>query len=410
MPDTFDKPAAAPATIDGTGARPARPVSPVLFRTLLAENGKRIGMATLNAEKTLNALSLEMVDLLYPQLLEWSKDDSIALIVLQAAGEKAFCAGGDLQNLYRSMLAHHDSPQAGDIRANRYACEFFGREYRLDHLIHTCHKPVLAWGHGITMGGGIGLLAGASHRVVTERSRLAMPEIAIGLFPDVGGSWFLNRMPGKLGLFLALTGASVNGADAKFAGLADHLILHAEKPSVIEALLRQPWSGDPRRNNALLGTVLRSFEHRNVSPMLHEAGPLQQNIDVIDALCAGDNLPVIVDAILCADTGDAWMTKAGAALAAGSPSSAALAHALQRRLHGRTLADVFRTEYVAALHCAARPDFAEGIRALLIDKDQRPRWSPAALADIAPEWVDGYFDDPWTEREHPLADLGARMR
>ena len=195
-------------------------VKPVLFETLIAENGCQIGVITLNAEKTLNALSLDMIDLMAEQLALWSTDDNIALVLMQAAGEKAFCAGGDLQNLYQSMLTHHASVDKDDVRANQYACDFFNREYRLDYLIHTYPKPILCWGHGIVMGGGIGLMAGASHRVVTEKSRLAMPEIGIGLFPDVGGSYFLNRMPGKLGLFLALTGAMVNAADAKFTKLA----------------------------------------------------------------------------------------------------------------------------------------------------------------------------------------------
>jgi len=213
----------------------------VLFDTLTADNGSRIGIVTLNAEKTLNALSLEMIDLLAAQLAAWSSDTGIALVLFQAAGEKAFCAGGDLQNLYQSMLAHHASDQKDDVRANRYACDFFAREYRLDYLIHTYPKPILCWGHGIVMGGGIGLMAGASHRVVTEKSRLAMPEIGIGLFPDVGGTWFLNRMPGKLGLFLALTGAMINASDARFTKLADYAIAQADKQQVIAALLRQPW-------------------------------------------------------------------------------------------------------------------------------------------------------------------------
>lgn len=385
--------------------------APVLFETLQADNGSLIGVATLNAEKTLNALSLKMVGLLYPQLLAWSNDEKIALIVLQAAGDKAFCAGGDLQNLYKSMLTHHASPLRDDIRENHYAWQFFEREYRLDYLIHTCHKPILAWGHGITMGGGIGLLAGASHRVVTEKSRLAMPEITIGLFPDVGGSWFMHRMPGKLGLFMALTGVSINGADAKFAGLADHLVAQQDKPALMEALLRQPWAAsDARRNNTLLGNVLRIFEHRNESPLLHMAGPLQKHIDRIDMLCAGNDLAKIVENILAVDTRDPWLAKASATLAAGSPSSAALAHALQRRMPGRTLADVFRIEFVAAMHCAARPDFAEGVRALLIDKDHQPKWSPATLAEVTPEWVEGFFASPWTESTHPLADLKERGR
>lgn len=375
---------------------------PVLFDTLIADNGSHIGLATLDAEKTLNALSLGMIDLLTAQLAAWSSDADVALVVLQAAGEKAFCAGGDLQNLYQSMRAHHTSAQKDDIRANRYACDFFAREYRLDYLIHTYPKPILCWGHGIVMGGGIGLMAGASHRVVTEKSRLAMPEIGIGLFPDVGGTWFLNRMPGKLGLFLALTGAMINASDAKFTKLADYAIAQADKQNVMDTLLCQPWSASQSENSQLLGTVLRQAERSLDLP----SGPLRNHFDVINTMCNRESLAQIVAAITALEIDEAWLTKAAASLAAGSPGSLGLAYLLLQRAPHLSLADVFRMEYVAALHCAARPDFAEGIRALLIAKDQRPQWQPASLADITPDWVDGFFVSPWSAEAHPLADLG----
>ncbi|HXA47176.1 MAG TPA: enoyl-CoA hydratase/isomerase family protein, partial [Burkholderiaceae bacterium] len=262
--------------------------TPVLFEERETGNGMRIGIATLNAEKSLNALSLDMVHLLTERLTTWSADDGIALVVLQAAGEKAFCAGGDLQNLYRAMRTHHSSAQRDDVTANFYAMDFFAQEYRLDYLIHTYPKPVLCWGHGIVMGGGVGLMAGASHRVVTEQSRVAMPEISIGLFPDVGGSWLLSRMPGKIGLFLALTGTQVRAADALFVGLANHAIAHSNKADMLEALLAQSWTGSRTDNDHLLSQVLRRF----ADSTLAEAGPLQQNFASINFLC---NHPTIVD-------------------------------------------------------------------------------------------------------------------
>ncbi|SFB35513.1 Enoyl-CoA hydratase/carnithine racemase [Collimonas sp. OK607] len=375
---------------------------PVLFDTLTADNGSRIGIVTLNAEKTLNALSLEMIDLLAAQLTAWSSDVGIAVVVLQAAGEKAFCAGGDLQNLYQSMLAHHASDEKDDIRANRYAGDFFAREYRLDYLIHTYPKPILCWGHGIVMGGGIGLMAGASHRVVTEKSRLAMPEIGIGLFPDVGGTWFLNRMPGKLGLFLALTGAMINASDAKFTKLADYAIAQADKQTVLDALLRQPWNASQSENNELLGAVLRMTERSLELP----SGPLRNHFDVINTLCSKESLAQIVAAITALETDDAWLNKAAASLAAGSPGSVHLAYLLLQRAPHLSLADVLRMEYVAALHCAAHPDFAEGIRALLIDKDQRPHWQPASLGEVRSDWMAEFIVSPWSADAHPLANLG----
>ncbi|ASU40730.1 enoyl-CoA hydratase [Herbaspirillum sp. meg3] len=377
---------------------------PVLFEELATQNGRRIGVATLASEKTLNALSLDMVQLLTPQLRQWAKDPDIAMVLLQAQGEKAFCAGGDLQQLYRTMREHHASPARDDIRANRYAAEFFEHEYRLDYEIHTYPKPILCWGHGIVMGGGIGLMAGCSHRVVTERSRLAMPEITIGLYPDVGGSWFLSRVPGKLGAFLALTGALMNAEDAKFTKLADYRIAQADKQKVVDALLLQNWGeGDDK---ALLGRVLQQAERDVAADVVFAPSALRDNFDLINALCSGQTVPDIVDAILALKSDNPWLQKAAATLSAGAPGSAWLSLALQERVRYMSLAEVFRLEFVVSLHCAARPDFVEGIRALIVEKDQKPQWNPARLMDATPAWVEGFFADPWSAAEHPLADLG----
>jgi len=374
----------------------------VIFEEKVAANGTRIGVARLNAEKTLNALSLEMIDLLTERLSAWAVDPDVAMVVLEGTGEKAFSAGADLHKMYEAMLAYHASAQRDDIRGNAYAAGFFGREYRLDYAIHTYPKPVLCWGHGIVMGGGVGLMSGASHRVVTNESRVAMPEITIGLYADVGGSWLLGRMPGAAGLFLALTGARLQASDALFVKLADYCIDHTRKPEVLEALMAQSWTGSHAANNRLLSGVLRGFAAANLAH-----GPLRQHFDLINNLCGRADLQEIVSAIAGLKTGDAWLAKAGATLAAGSPSTAALSYELQRRAKYLSLAEVFRMEFVASLHCARRPDFAEGIRALLIDKDQRPRWQPPTLAQITQEWTDGFFASPWKASEHPLADLGS---
>ncbi|MDY7577468.1 enoyl-CoA hydratase/isomerase family protein [Herbaspirillum sp. RTI4] len=379
-------------------------VAPVLFEEISCANGRRIGVATLNAEKTLNALSADMTALLTRQLQAWREDAAIAIVVLQAAGEKAFCAGGDLQQLYRAMQQHHASAERDDIRGNRYALDFFEHEYRLDYLIHTYPKPILCWGHGIVMGGGIGLMAGASHRVVTERSRLAMPEITIGLFPDVGGSWFLSRMPGRLGLFLGLTGAAMNAEDACFAGLADYRIAHADKSAVIDALRQQNWSGDG--DAALLSQVLLEAEQSALGQAAFAPSQLRIHYDLIDRVCRAPLLGGVVDAIAHIGGDDAWLQKAAKTLAAGAPGSVWLIAALQQRARHLSLAEVFRLELVTVLHCAARPDFAEGIRALIIDKDQQPRWQHASLAEVSTIWGEGFFVDPWSAAEHPLADLG----
>jgi len=376
--------------------------APVLFEERPAANGKRIGIATLNAPRTLNGFSLPMAHLLHERLTAWAADDGIALVVLQGAGEKAFCAGGDLHSLYQSMRAYRDAG-ATDVRDNAYAAEFFDVEYRVDYLIHIYAKPILCWGHGIVMGGGIGLMSGASHRVVSERSKLAFPEITVGLFPDVGGSWLLPRVPGKGGLFLALTGAPLNAGDAIYAGLADIHIAEAQRADVFSALAQVHWSDDAKRNHEQLSALLQ--EHASDAA----TGPLLRNAATVDALCEGNDVTAVVDAIGALQTDDAWLQTAQVTLAAGAPGSARLAWELQQRAAGASLADVYRFEYIAALHSAAHGDFAEGIRALLIDKDRSPRWQPATLAEATPQWAQTFFVSPWNEATHPLADLGATV-
>lgn len=374
--------------------------APVRFERREAGNGAGIGVATLNAPGTLNGLSLDMARRLDAQLAAWADDPAIALVVLQGAGEKAFCAGGDLRALYRSMVESRDS---GDILGNTYAAAFFEVEYRLDHRIHNCAKPILCWGHGMVMGGGIGLMSGASHRVVSERSKLAFPEITVGLFPDVGGSWLLNRVPHRAGLFLALTGALLGPSDAIHAGLADVHLPEASRDAVFAALQTEGWKADAKADHARLDALLARFVQSV------EAGPLQRHARTLAAVCAHDRLEDIVEAIAALEAGDdAWLVAAQRTMAAGSPGSARLSFELQRRAAPLSLAETFRLEYVAALHCAAHGDFAEGIRALLIDKDRSPKWNPAGLAEATPAFADRFFSEPrWPNGRHPLADLGA---
>ncbi len=376
------------------------PTTAVLFDEKRCNNGARIGSARLNAEKSLNALTLEMIDLLYARMSAWATDPGVVMVILEATGDRAFCAGADLHRLHKTMLAQHASPQRGDILGNPYAMDFFTHEYRLDYLIHTYPKPVLCWGQGVVMGGGVGLMVGASHRIVTEQARVAMPEISIGLFADVGGTWFLNRAPGRSGLFLALTGAQMNASDAIFAGFADHLISHAHKNNILERALHHQWTASAEDNARALSNLLREFA---VARPTH--GPLREDFDIINELCAQPDHTKMIADITGIKSEHPWLMKAAATLAAGSPGSAALSVALQKRLKHYSLAEVFRAELVASLACATRPDLAEGIRALLIDKDRRPRWQPATLAEATSAWIEGFFSSPWAAASHPLADL-----
>lgn len=366
----------------------------VLFDEIKTAGGQRFGVATLNAPASLNSLSVAMVRLLTPKLREWAADAGIVGVLLQAAGEKAFCAGGDLRQLYQTLL------DCGAER-NEYAERFFGEEYELDDLIHNFPKPFLCWGHGIVMGGGVGLMAGASHRVVTLQSRLAMPEINIGLYPDVGGSWFLRRMPGRVGLFLALTAANFNAADAMFCGLADVLVPQEQKQQVLDAIAATTWTGgDAKADRAELSRILARAGQGAEPP----TSKVREHFDAINALMAGDDLLDIANRLRALQTDDAWMQTAATTFVKGAPSSAALSFELWQRVHRMSLAEVFRLEYWASLGFCAHKDFAEGIRAVLVDKDRNPKWNPATLEEITPAFIEDHLR-PRGEMAPELANL-----
>ncbi len=361
---------------------------PVLFEQLPSAGGA-IGIATLNAEKSLNSLTLDMVDLLRDQLAAWEQDPNVGCVVIRGQGERAFCAGGDVVRLHQSATDN-----------DGHAAIFFEREYRLDYQIHTYNKPIIVWGNGIVMGGGLGVMGGASHRIVTETTRMAMPEITIGLFPDVGGTWLLNHAPGRTGLFLALTGTSINAADALFAGLADRFISQDRYDAVLESLRQVDWSTSDayREINSLLRKL--EAESRNSLP----ASPLREHFDLVQELTDGDTLDDVVARITGYQGDDKWLQRAAQTLAAGCPTSIRLIDEQLGRGRQLSLREVFQMELTLACNCVRYPNFAEGVRALLIDKDKSPRFEPATLAEVTDELVEAHFIPPWSG-PHPLADL-----
>ena len=368
----------------------------VIFEEIMCDNTKKMGIATLNSERSLNALSGEMVDALYPKLLEWHKSSEISVVILQGAGDKAFCAGGDIVHLYNEMQ-NNVGEFAPAIE------EYFTKEYKLDFLIHTFNKPFIVWGNGIVMGGGLGMMVGASHRVVTETSRIAMPEISIGLYPDVGGTWFLNRMPDNCGLFLGLTGASINASDAKYTGLADFFILNDKKCMLIDSLKAINWGDTIALNHDKLSTVMKDLEVRsNASlPISH----IRAQKSLIDKVTNFDNINDIVKAIVTVDVDDKWFNKAQKSLKHGSALSG---HIVYRQLQqGKTLslADCFKLELSLSVKAGQYGEFVEGVRALLIDKDYSPQWKYQSVADVEAKVIDWFFESKWQESEHPLLEL-----
>ncbi len=369
--------------------------SVVTFSERSSTNGKKIAIATLNSEKSLNALSLEMIDLLSAKLTEWEQSDNIACVFLQGAGDKAFCAGGDVMALFKNSAGY------GEQMPNDFCQQFFTGEYRLDYQIHRYGKPFIVWGNGIVMGGGLGLMSGASHRVVTESTRMAMPEITIGLYPDVGGTWFLNRAPGLTGKFLGMTGASINAADAKYVGLADTFIKHEQKSSVLDALAQSDWIGDSRADRNLLTALLAKFEEQSIADQPH--GNVEAHSDWINANTSGE-LPELFAKITSYDGDDVWLSRAAKGLQQGCPVTPYLVQEQFNRGADLSLSDVFRMELIMSVNCGRLGHFKEGVRALLVDKDRNPKWQPAAFAEVTQADVDAHFVTPW-QGEHPLADL-----
>ncbi len=367
--------------------------APVIFEELAAGSGK-LGRVTLSVAATLNSLTLEMVDLLQARLDQWRQDDSIAAIFIEGAGDKAFCAGGDVQALHASATATPGGPC-------EYAEDFFAREYRMNYTLHTYPKPIIGWGNGIVMGGGLGVMAGCSHRVVTETTRIAMPEVTIALFPDVGGSWFLNHMPRRAGLFLALTGASINAADAIYIGLADRFISAARRDEVLQQLRDQSWEDEPAANHALVRHVLRPLAAHSAGDC--PPGQVEPHMDTIARLCDGDDVHDVIDNILGQETEDRWLAKARDGLAYGSPLAALWTARQQRETRHASLKEVFQSEIRLATNIMRHPEFAEGVRALLIDKDRKPAWQFASTREVPQELLDSFFIAPW--EQNPLADL-----
>jgi enoyl-CoA hydratase/carnithine racemase len=372
----------------------------VLFEEKPCANGGVIGVATLNAPKSLNSLTTDMIDVLMPRLKAWAADDQVHCVWLQGAGEKALCAGGDIVKIYKSMVA---AKETGSNVAEE-AETFFEKEYRLDYLIHTFPKPIIVWANGVVMGGGLGITVGADLRIVTETTKMAMPEITIGLYPDVGGTWFLNRMPGHCGLFLGVTGARINAADAIFTGLADVFMPAAEKDSFFKTLEAAHWTHDIAANRRLLHSLSRGFakEHADAMP----ASKVREHYDVIQRIADVDHiLDFQSDLNQITEADGKWLHMAKLTLAKGSPISAHVIFEQIKRGAHLSLVEAFQRELGLSVQFTRFPDLAEGVRALLIDKDQNPQWEFKSLADVPADRIETYFASPWGEGANPLQSL-----
>jgi enoyl-CoA hydratase len=326
------------------------------------QNG--LGQILLNRPKALNALTLEMCHALEAQLRTWAKDEAIAAVVVRGAGGRAFCAGGDIRRL-------SEAAETGDD----YACHFWHDEYRLNALVSHYAKPYAALIDGIAMGGGVGLSVHGRYRVVSEHALFAMPETGIGFFPDVGGSFFLPRCPGQIGLYLGLTGHRLKAADMLYAGIATHYVPRARLPALDGALATAP-----REIDSLLA---RFAEHPGPA---HLPGHQTE----IDDLFGWPSLEAVLAALAASET--EFARHVSETLARKSPTSLALTFREIRAGAALDIDDCLRMEWRMASHAPGNlPDFHEGVRAVIIEKHNKPNWSPALLADVDPAAIDAFF-------------------
>jgi enoyl-CoA hydratase/carnithine racemase len=329
---------------------------------ILFEQLGPIGLVTLNRPKVLNALTYNMVKQLHPQLQVWEADNSIKAVVIRAAGEKAFCAGGDIRVL-------HDQGKAGSPEV----INFYRDEYRLNRYIKRYPKPYIALMSGINMGGGVGVSVNGSHRVGSERLLFAMPETGIGLFPDVGGTYFLPRCPGEIGMYLGLTGARLKIADAVYAGIADAYVPADRHGALLDRLV----SGE-----AVDVAIAAEAQQTETAPL---SGQQAQ----IDACFGAEGVDAILER-LEADGSD-WAAKTADTIRSKSPLSTRVAYEQIRAGAKLDFEDCMALEFRLTNRFMAAPDFYEGVRAVVIDKDQAPKWDPATLDAVTDDQVAGYF-------------------
>jgi len=362
----------------------------VLFTEHETLDGRKVIEITLNAERSLNALSLDMIKLIQPALDRYRDDESVVAILLDGSGEKAFCAGGDVVGLYHGLQQESGA---------EFAAEYFSAEYRLDYCIHTYPKPIIGWGAGIVMGGGLGLLAGCHYSIVTETTMIAMPEVTIGLYPDVGASWFLNRCPGRTGLFLGLTGLRINAADAKYLGIAQRQLDNRQRPEFIAQLLAANLDKEQAKNS--INTILRSLECQG--EVGQQVSQVREHFDLIQALTDVDSAGDFVKALQQLEIDDSWINKAQKAVAHGSPMSIAMIYQQLQASKYLSLKQVFMVELALSVQCCVIGELAEGVRALLVDKDGAPNWRYNSVEQVDEAFLAQLFSQVWPQ--NPLADL-----
>ncbi|MBE8215646.1 MAG: enoyl-CoA hydratase/isomerase family protein [Endozoicomonadaceae bacterium] len=365
----------------------------ILCETISTTSNYLIGIIELNNMKSFNALSLEMIQAIKHQLQVWIKCDEIACIVLKGKEQKVFSVGGDIKRLYDSMCVK-------DTTMNQYAEDFFSQEYQLDYFIHRYPKPVICLAQGLVIGGGVGLMLGASHRIVTDSTRISMPEITIGLFPDVGVSRLLSRLPDGLGTFIALTAARLNAGDAMYTGFATHYLPEDEFIPILKKLAAFDWNEDSEKHHEQLDHFFYNLSKHYLLPDSY----LQRFSYEIQNIMRDQATPDLVLSRLKA-TQDDELEHFSNPLETGSPCSAWIIHEQMKQAANMTLEDIFCMDMTLAIQCVQQGDLREGIRARLITRDNQPQWIDSSLTQVSSQRIQAFFQSPWELEKHPLHGL-----
>ena len=368
----------------------------VLIKELKARNGTKIGQITLNSEETLNSLTLSMVDTIDSQLTNWEKESDVVAVMIEGAGDRAFCAGGDIRALYDSMIQTPGGP-------NPFAEAFFEREYRLDYKIHTYSKPVICWVDGITMGGGVGLMLGCKYRLSNERTRFAMPEIGVGLFPDVGFTHFIDKLPKGVGLYMMLTATQLNAADTQMIGLTNNYISITAKDIFEKEITQLDWSDDLLKNIEILDLFIKHFKEKSLSKKGFPEPQLESRLKLVQTLTNENTLEEVTKNILTNSSEDKWFRNGINGLQNGCPTSAYIIWEQCNFKKSTDLKEVFKFELDLAIQVTRHPDFTEGIRAVIIEKDNQPQWRYPEINNLPREWVEEHLAPAW--EKNPLDNL-----
>ena len=350
---------------------------PFTDKELVAQKENGVVTVTLNRPEALNALTLEMVRLLSFALTRWEADKKVKAVVFKGAGDRAFCAGGDVKAAYALGMQYRRG-----LADERIIALFYAEEYRLNRQLFHFKKPLFAIMDGITMGGGFGVAGPCRYRIATEKTTLAMPETNIGFFPDVGSAWFLNRCPGETGTYMALTGNAIGADDAAWSGLATHLIPSSSIPDCMDAIEKVALAD---------GTDEAHRDHlKQLSIAPAARGDLQENRQHIDECFRHGTVEDILAALK--QNKSAWTQKTAATIESRSPISLKVSLAHLRRAKTEDFDTITARDFILAQHFMKGHDFYEGVRAALVDKDKTPLWEPRLLSDVPAADIEKYFD------------------